>query len=229
MWWWHDSIVSLATFAFLPFMYKSSPGWHLAFLYMVVYALKVAHMYALRQSRNDGELRGSMAYMHSKRNAFIILERVLRISSSWFTGKEAGDQPYQYTPAPSSPVRLSIEVLKRAFAGTGSTVILWHAFMLPTVWNLEPALLLPLVIMTLHSRGPPTAAFLASCSAHSGLQAAKHKLAELCSNACRVAVMANHAASTVCVIRGATGLEYDKHLTASLMIFGQYLLPLYLR
>ena len=135
-------------------------------------------------------------------------------------------------PGTAGSLKATVEVVKRLFLGTGSTVIFWHAFCLPTVWALEGSLLLPLVLMALYGRAPPTAVFIASFGPGTGVYAVKQQLAGLCSQACKIALSVNHATSAVCEFETSTagnGLQVEAHLIATLVIFVQYLLPLYFR
>ncbi len=244
VWLFQDSIVSMVTILFLPFMYKRSPDWGLALTYVLVYILKAFHvvlLYKATMARRAGSLadqqEASRIYTFKRRSLFIIAERLLRMASSYFVGRDfEKHQARLYLLASISgraaALRTMAEATKRVFMGTGTTVLFWHAFCLPTVWALEPALLLPLVLMTLYGRGPPTAAFIASFPPGTAVHALKHGFASISSNACRSALPINHATSSVCDVEGGSSggvLQLEMHLIATLILFVQYLGPLYVR
>jgi hypothetical protein len=133
--------------------------------------------------------------------------------------------------AGTQPFRVWLEVLRELVLGTGWTVLFWHAFCLPTVWALEGFLLMPLLLMSLHLRVSPTAIFLASFPAGSGVHKLKLALASVTTSACRLAMPITERSSAVCELEASAepGLQMEQHLIATLIIFVQYLGPLYFR
>jgi hypothetical protein len=149
-------VTSGCTVALLPLMWTRTPGVGLGISYALVYCLKAFHVAALwRAHKATGREEHARRYGFAVRNAFIILERILRIIASYFVGRDFDLGLGQLfllasVPGDSSAMRrmgAAFTALKRLVLGTGTTVALWQAFCQPTVWALEPLLLLPLVLM----------------------------------------------------------------------------------
>jgi hypothetical protein len=183
--------------------------------------------------------RGKGRYRFASRNAFVVSERLLRMCSSYFMSSSYDRHQalrlcdFAAGAAPGAlSLRPWLEVLRELLLGSGWTVLFWHAFCLPSSWALEGALLLPLLIMSLSLRTAPTAAFLAS------FPALRAPLAAAATGACRLALPTGNGARGVCELDGAPAaagagggelLPADHHLVAALLIFVQYLAPLYIR
>jgi hypothetical protein len=224
-----DIVISVITLIFLPSMFLRSPDWFLTTLYFVVYMLKALHLYLLF---NPCRSNGAGIHNFTVRNGLIITERILRIAASVIdndSGKHMSLQIGALAGTTPSNFKMAVEVSKRLFWGTGSTVMLWHTFCLPTVWGLEGVLLLPLTLLALWTRAPIIAAFLARYPPSSGVFVLKQRMAATFSSACKAAILANHSENSVCSMASGSGLELDLHLMATLLIFVQYLLPLYVR
>jgi hypothetical protein len=158
VWHWQDSVTSGCTVALLPLMWTRTPSWQLGVSYILVYCLKAFHLAALWRAHKAAAGRGETAhrYNFAMRNAFVVTERALRIVASYFVGRDFDNvglgKLYLLASVPggSSTIKrmgAALTAVKRLVMGTGTTVALWQAFCQPTVWALEPLLLLPLVVM----------------------------------------------------------------------------------
>jgi hypothetical protein len=231
-------MVTVVTIFFLPWVAMRSPDAALATTYVLLLPVKLLHLHLLYTcSKARDPLR--TRYSFSKRTIIIIAERLIRISSSYFMSFNYDRQEAQrrmrhaVVPGIHGILCQVMDVFKHLILGTGSTVMLWHAFCLTTVWAAEGVLLLPLVLMCLNLRTVPTAHYLQAFPRGSYVHAGKTAAAAVCSAACRAALpLSSDSSRTICELGLVPGVEVavlEKHLVCTLIILLQYLVPLYIR
>lgn len=232
-----DAMVTLVTMFFLPWVFVRSPDAALAATYLLLLPVKLLHLHLLYRCSKARDPSRRL-YSFRSRSAIIVLERVIRITSSYFMSFNYDRQQAKrraFLAANfdgSTTLGQAMDIVKHLILGTGATVMLWHAFCLTTVWAAEGVLLLPLLLMCLTLRTLPTAHYLAAFPKGSLVHSGKAAVGALCTAACRVALPVPGAEPRLCQLGAVPcGAEagYEKHLVASLIIFLQFLLPLYVR